>query len=456
MMAMNAATGDNDISLSDTENGALPKSGDEIVNAPDTQATADLYTVFSTGERRFIMALVGFAMLFSPLTANIYFPAMSDLKHALNASQQEIDLTITSYLIFQAIGPAIFGDIADALGRRLAFVVMLAVYSIANVGLALQTSLPALLTLRMLQSLGCSASIAVSYGVITDIATPADRGGMIGTAMIATNLGPALAPAIGGGILIRGGWRWIFWFLLICGVLMLVLVLAALPETARRLVGNGAVVPGACRQTLLFVLFGFRIPKMGRLPPSRSATDIQHRQWRLPNPLRSLRMLLYRDAIPVLLISGVFYMIYYCIQASIATLFQQIYQFDTGVIGACYVSIGSGVAVGGYLNGRLMNWNYKCVAEGMGLEIDRQRGDDLKKFPIEKARLRFMTYLHFAHLIVLAGYGWMMQKQVVSPPWHSHCAATTASTNVYPCHSMLAVRSYSNSPSASWKPFWFK
>ncbi|KAF4340781.1 major facilitator superfamily transporter [Fusarium beomiforme] len=154
-----------------------------------------------------------------------------------------INLTITSYLIFQAIAPALFGDAADIVGHRPAFIVMFAVYTFANLGLAWQKSYPALI-LRMVQSLGCSAAVAVSYGVVADVAVAADRGGPLGTAMIAANLGPAIAPVIGGGILRGAGWRWIFWFLMIAGGLMLVLALI-LPETSRKIVGNGGA---ACTQ----------------------------------------------------------------------------------------------------------------------------------------------------------------------------------------------------------------
>jgi MFS family permease len=84
---------------------------------------------------------------------------------------------------------------------------MFSIYTLVNLGLALQNSFSALLVLRAVQSLGCSATVAVSYGVIADIATAAERGGFVGTAMITTNLGPALAPAIGGGILQRTSWR---------------------------------------------------------------------------------------------------------------------------------------------------------------------------------------------------------------------------------------------------------
>lgn len=53
-----------------------------------------------------------------------------------------------------AIVPAIIGDLADRVGRRPIYVIVLAVYFCANIGLAMQDSFVVLLLLRMLQSAG--------------------------------------------------------------------------------------------------------------------------------------------------------------------------------------------------------------------------------------------------------------------------------------------------------------
>ncbi|KAF5010441.1 hypothetical protein FDECE_3410 [Fusarium decemcellulare] len=377
------------------------------------------YTVFTRPAVRAMVALVGFAMLFSPLSANIYFPALNQLRSDLSVSTQLINLTITSYLVFQAIAPALFGDAADIVGRRPAFIVMFTVYTLANLGLALQNSYSALLVLRMVQSLGCSAAIAVSYGVVADIATAADRGGLLGTAMIATNLGPAIAPVIGGGILSRAGWRWIFWFLMIAGAVMLLLLALLLPETARSIVGNGSINPKPWSTALLS---GWRVESQEHESQNTTqGSSMRTQQRRMPNPLRSLRLVFYKHSFMVISMSGIFYTIYYCLQASIATLFKEIYGYNDAIIGLCYLSIGFGVVMGGYLNGRLLDRNYKIVATRAGLEANKQRVTDLTNFPIEKARLLAMVYLHLVHMGILIGYGWVMQRALhVSVPLVFH------------------------------------
>jgi hypothetical protein len=133
---------------------------------------------------------------------------------------------------------------------------------------------------------------------------------------------------------------------------------------------------------------------------------------RLPNPLRSVRFLVCRDVAPIFAITGVFYMIHYCVQTSVATFFQAQYGLEDAAVGACYPSIGFGVVLGGYLNGRLLDGSYSRTAKEQGITVDRVKGDDRSKFPIEKARLRSMVHLQVTHFAVLVSYGWMMKQQV--------------------------------------------
>lgn len=372
----------------------------------------EAYSAFSTREKHLLTAVVGFSMLFSPLSANIYFPAIDVLQSALHTTVQNINWTITAYLVFQAIAPVLFGDLADSIGRRPVFLSMFTIYIIANLALALQNSFPALLALRMLQSLGCSATVAISYGVVADVATPAERGSMLGFAMIATNLGPALAPVIGGILADHAGWRWIFWFLLICGVFVFLLLFFLLPETARGIVGNGFSVPSAWRQPFISVVTSINIPKAaGRLPPITEPTQVC--KLRFPNPLRSLQILFYRDSFIVVAMSGIFYLIYYCIQASITPIFKAVYGLTDTNIGLCYLAIGVGVVLGGLFNGKLMDWNYRRTAKSIGHTVDKVKGDDLSRFPIEKARMKSMISLNLICAALLVGYGWVLAYDVV-------------------------------------------
>ena len=59
-------------------------------------------------------------------------------------------------MIVSGVAPSLLGDIADTMGRRLLFLLIILMYTVANVGLAVQRRYAALLVLRMLQSAGSS------------------------------------------------------------------------------------------------------------------------------------------------------------------------------------------------------------------------------------------------------------------------------------------------------------
>jgi MFS family permease len=80
---------------------------------------------------------------------------------------------------------------SDNSGRRLSFIVCFIIFIIANIGLALQTNYVALLLLRILQAFGCSAAIALSVAVVSDIATSNERGKYMGYASCGILFGPA-------------------------------------------------------------------------------------------------------------------------------------------------------------------------------------------------------------------------------------------------------------------------
>ena len=61
-----------------------------------------------------------------------------------------------------------------------------------------------------------------------------------------------------------------------------------------------------------------------------------------------------------------------------------------------------------------MDWNYKFTARSISFEIDRVQGDDLNKFPIELARVRFSEAVVLLRAASVIAYGWTLQKKVVS------------------------------------------
>ncbi|KAK7550752.1 major facilitator superfamily domain-containing protein [Phyllosticta citricarpa] len=179
------------------ENGEKKTQPDATITTPSSpppppETTA--YTTFTARQKRHLRLLIGLATITSPLTATIYFPLLPLLATHFHTSSQAINLTLTLYIIFQALSPALFGPLSDALGRRLVHLLTLFLYLVANVGLAIRAAVP-----------------GGSYGVVADVYVPGERGGMLGPVSVALNLDACVGPVAGGAIAYSsGGIEWVF------------------------------------------------------------------------------------------------------------------------------------------------------------------------------------------------------------------------------------------------------
>lgn len=86
--------------------------------SPLLHEAAKPYTSFTRSQKRLLTLLIGLVTVTSPLTATIYFPLLPLLRSHFKTSAEAINLTITLYIVFQAISPAVFGPLSDTLGRR--------------------------------------------------------------------------------------------------------------------------------------------------------------------------------------------------------------------------------------------------------------------------------------------------------------------------------------------------
>jgi predicted MFS family arabinose efflux permease len=165
------------------------------------------------------------------------------------------------------------------------------------------------------------------------------------------NVATAIGPVIGGVLVEHPGWRWIFWLLAISSGLCLLLMALLLPETCRFIVGSGSFEVSGIHCSILSHMRRLgqpldaekRIDEHGVTPPRK--------RFKIPNPLRSLKILLKKDTILITLIYGVYYTNFSCLQASLSTLFIQIYKVSELQAGLVYLPFGVGSCAGAYFSG---------------------------------------------------------------------------------------------------------
>lgn len=84
-------------------------------NAARTVTNDTPYSVFSTKEKKIIIFSASIGTLISPLTTNIYFPALNTLAHDLDVSISKINLSITTYMVTKALVVPLVRLLTDSL-----------------------------------------------------------------------------------------------------------------------------------------------------------------------------------------------------------------------------------------------------------------------------------------------------------------------------------------------------
>lgn len=342
------------------------------------------YSVFSPAQKRWIIFIAAWAGWFSTASSFIYFPAIPFMAHDMGVSIQKINLTVTSYMIASGIFPAITGNAADRYGRRVILLASLAVYTIANVGIAVQRSFTALLLLRMLQSAAISGMIAPlslseTAGKISKnrrlfhhlwchwrLDNPGRERRLLWKRLIivcspqrlpqgefrltnaqSLNTPLSVAPMISGLLLIKWTWPSIFWFLSIVSPLVFLIMLLFLPETCRRLVGNGSHPTSRANSPFIPVL----------RPQRDSSLNIQQEQEKdapkLPNPFSIIVLLKDRGTLAAVLCYAIYYTVHSCLQASTSTLFVATYHLSGLPAGLIYIPFGVACSIASIIAGNL-------------------------------------------------------------------------------------------------------
>jgi multidrug resistance protein len=391
-------------------------NGDHPPQTPQQAPQMSQYSVFSKRKKRYVVLAASIGAVFSTLTAQTYLPALKVLADDFHVSVSKINLTVTTYLIFQGITPMFIGSFADRLGRRPAYIICFVVYIAANIGLAVSPNYASLLAIRCLQAAGISGTQSLCQAVVADIITSAERGQYIGFVTLSAILGPSLGPLIGGALTDGLGWRSIFWFLTICAGINLVLMVLFFPETCRPIVGDGSIRPPKTHETLWQLIKGHHWrDSSGSQPPILPSTAVEGQATKstfgVKHLFTSLALLWAKELGLLLAYGGLLYSGINAISAALPTQFTEIYGFNSLEIGLMFLPMAAGSVIAVAVVGKAINWNYRRHAKKLGLTVDKSRQIDLADFPIERARLEVALPLLYVTAAVMVAWGWALESR---------------------------------------------
>jgi EmrB/QacA subfamily drug resistance transporter len=177
------------------------------------------------------VATVCFGAFMGQLDASIVtlaFPAMSARFHTGLAGVEWVSLAYLLTLVALLAG---VGRLADSIGRKQLYLYGFALFTIASVACGLAPTLPTLIGCRVVQAVGAAMLQANSVALVTT-SVPANRmRAALGVQAAAQALGLALGPTLGGLLVDRLGWQWVFLVNVPVGVVGVVAGRFLLPRT---------------------------------------------------------------------------------------------------------------------------------------------------------------------------------------------------------------------------------
>lgn len=181
-----------------------------------------------------VALLCALMVMVGPASLSLFTPAMPDLVRAFGTTDAAVKMTMSLYFAGFAAAQLVCGPLSDGLGRKPIIVAFMGIYVLASLAALLAPSVEMLIAARFVQGIGGAAGVAISRALVRDLFTSEASARIMNLITILMGLGPALAPSLGGLMVVYLGWQSVFAAMLVAGLLIIVLLHLFLVETVVR------------------------------------------------------------------------------------------------------------------------------------------------------------------------------------------------------------------------------
>lgn len=159
---------------------------------------------------------------------NVALPALQARFHATVVDMQWV---VESYGLFLGALILVGGSLGDLFGRRLMFVVGVAIFAVASAGCGVASNIHELITARSIQGVGAALLVPGSLSIISTSFDEKSRGQAIGTWSGFTAITTAIGPVLGGWLVEQGSWRWVFFINLPLAAVVIAISVSRISES---------------------------------------------------------------------------------------------------------------------------------------------------------------------------------------------------------------------------------
>ena len=178
-----------------------------------------------------IAFLLGSLSLLGPFTIDTYLPAFPTIVEDFHTNASLVQVSLTTCLLGLALGQLIIGPMSDVQGRRKPLIIFLGLYLVSSLICAIAPNIYLLIVSRFIQGFAAAGGLVISRAVVRDLFSGRELTKFFASLMLIGNLGPIVAPIIGGAILSFASWKVVFLVLSGIGIILTITVSFKLEET---------------------------------------------------------------------------------------------------------------------------------------------------------------------------------------------------------------------------------
>ncbi len=176
-----------------------------------------------------LVVCVGIFMLLLDLT--IVNVALPDIAATFEGSLSSLQWVIDAYALALASLLLTAGTLADREGRKLLFLIGVAVFIVGSALCGAATGMAFLALARAFQGIGGAIMFATSLAILSESFQGKERGIAFGAFGGITGLAVAIGPVLGGALVTGLGWRWIFLVNIPVGIIVLLVAILKVDES---------------------------------------------------------------------------------------------------------------------------------------------------------------------------------------------------------------------------------
>jgi len=180
----------------------------------------------------FITIGVMLSLLMSSLEATVVSTAMPTIVSELG-DLSSYSWVFSAFMLASTTSVPLYGKLADLYGRRMLYIVAMTLFLVGSLLCGLASSMGQLVVFRAIQGLGAGGLLPLAFIIIGDIYTLEQRARIQGLFSGVWGLSSVLGPLVGGILVDRVGWQWIFLMNIGPGLLALAVVASVMPDRAR-------------------------------------------------------------------------------------------------------------------------------------------------------------------------------------------------------------------------------